>query len=56
MVNTLVTLTGEFHQQWCNSFPPPKSYVNEGLQHPQNVLLLGPFKKVFQRLTEPVFS
>jgi hypothetical protein len=33
---------------------PTKSCVNEGLQRHQNVLLLGPFEKVSQRLTEPV--
>jgi hypothetical protein len=33
---------------------PAKSCVNGGLQRHQNVLLLGPFKKVSQRLTEPV--
>jgi hypothetical protein len=43
-----------FHHQWCNSFMPTKSCVNEGLQRHQNVLLLGPFEKVSQRLTEPV--
>jgi hypothetical protein len=29
--------------------------VNRGLQRLANVLLSGPFKKVSQRLTEPVF-
>jgi hypothetical protein len=32
-----------------------QKFMNRGLQRPANVLLSGPFKKVSQRLTEPVY-